>query len=115
METAKLISANPFDLIDAKLNQILSIVQSNNEKQIKPEPIKQENDFLVLPEASTFLKMPESTIHHYRKHHSLPSFKSGRRLLFSKTALLKWLDDFNKQNETPISSMISQKNRYAKK
>lgn len=113
-------SINPFEpivIISNKLDQVLSILSRINIPENHLQIVKEEEGFYDIGQASLFLHMPPSTIHFHKKNNSLPFIKSGKRLLFRRDALLKWLEDFNQDARAKISpteKMIENRKRYKK-
>lgn len=113
METTQ---TNPFTVINEKLDFLISINRKEQTKKHQEEKSDTET-LLDLTGAAQLLHMPTSTIHHHKKHNSLPFIKPGKRLLFRRDSLLAWLEKFNEgslKNE-PVDKMLSIRKQYTKK
>jgi len=71
------------ELILAKLAEIEQVLA------IKKQSEDKFNEIMDVTEAGMFLKLTRSTIYTKVSRGELPAFKSGKRLLFSKTELLE--------------------------
>lgn len=102
---------NPFTEIYSKLDKIALAV--NNLHLIQIPSLKEEEGFLDINSASSFLHMPTSTIHFHKKYNGLPYLKPGKKLLFKKEDLIKWLEAFNSRsaNHRVFKSKIKLRSR----
>ena len=56
---------------------------------INPPP--EVDTFLNIEEACKYLRMAKQTMYQFTSTNTIPHFKKGKRLLFSKLALTKWI------------------------
>ncbi|MEQ1554868.1 MAG: hypothetical protein ABL929_11845, partial [Ferruginibacter sp.] len=105
---------NKLDAIEITVNSFVS----SESKKTNSEGQNSENDFIDLAAACVFLKMPVSTLHFHKKHHALPFLKPGKRLVFKKSSLLKWMENFNVEGFpatlNTLSPILQNRKRYAK-
>ncbi len=80
---------NPFEKIDLRLSEIDSKLNYLKELQ---ESEKKVDKILDINEACVLLKVTKITIYRKVKDNSIPHMKRGKRLLFSRNALLQWLE-----------------------
>jgi excisionase family DNA binding protein len=80
---------NPFEKIDLRLSEIDSKLNYLKELQ---ESEKNVDKILDIKEACDLLKVTKITIYRKVKENSIPHMKRGKRLLFSRNSLLKWLE-----------------------
>jgi excisionase family DNA binding protein len=63
-------------------------------KQQEPEvEISIPDEILTLEEAASFLKVKKRTIYHLVELRAIPFLKVGRLLRFSRSALLRWMQE----------------------
>ncbi len=112
-------TANPFELIISRLDELQSSINSISEKAQK-ETTKQTADperLLDLPEAAQIVRKPVGTVRHYIHHRNLPATKVGKSYLIKLHELLSWVDNFNKKDppkETVSDRMLEIRKRYKK-
>ena len=71
-----------------------------------------QDQLLSLKEAAEFLKLAPQTIYGFTSNRSIPFIKKGKKLLFKKSLLEKWLLEGSKGTKEEIIShkIIKQKN-----
>ena len=80
--------ANPFDELNSELKQIREEL-SNLKNLVENE--KEVDKILYVSDVSLMLGVTPITIYRKVKDGSIPHMKRGRKLLFSRNALLDWL------------------------
>ena len=93
--------ANPFELLNSKLDLVLSHISKIEINQSIAENTIEE-DFIDLNGAAQILHMPPSSIHFHKKNNDLPFTKVGRRVLFLRKELLEWVSKNNKRNQDKL-------------
>lgn len=88
MENIVLISISKIELeslIEKSIRRVLSESITGN--------INESDVMLSIKEASQLLKVSVPTIYHYTSARLIPFFKRGKRLYFSKQALMEWVKE----------------------
>ena len=83
------------DLIEARLKKILK----DQRPEAAPAPVADE--VFNTKQAASFLSLAEPTLYTLTSKRAIPCMKKGKRLYFSKAALVEWL----KQGQRPTSQM----------
>jgi excisionase family DNA binding protein len=94
---------NPFEIIEARLNSIESLLLNlnNPEKQIESaEPDK----LLCIDEAAAFLCLSVATIYTKVSKGELPVMKRSKRLYFSRIELTEYLKQGRKKTNSEIDA-----------
>lgn len=84
-------TANPFEILDQRLTsieRILSLMQ-NTQQAPAPEPTDQ---MIGIEEVAALLRCPKPTVYQKAKH--IAHFRHGKRLLFQKSDVLKYLETY---------------------
>jgi excisionase family DNA binding protein len=88
---------NPFEVIEARLNNIetllLDLKHLPKQKGEQPEAVQ----FLTVHEASVFLNLAVPTIYSMVSRSELPVMKRSKRLYFSKEELTAWIKSGRKK------------------
>ncbi len=81
---------NPFEVIEARLNNIESLILDFNKKTTveKTEP---EDQLLTVEQTAKFLNLTIPTIYSKVSRKELPVMKQGKRLYFSKFELIEYV------------------------
>lgn len=89
------MAANPFNDIERKLDNLTSMVSelSRQLNLIKSQNVAKPLDIAA---AAEFLGVTKSVIYQFTHKRTIPHFKRGRRIYFSKEDLTKWLQDNRK-------------------
>jgi excisionase family DNA binding protein len=82
---------NPFDLIDARLNRIEELVLDLKHLSKKDDVDVTRDILFNTDEASAFLHVAKPTLYSKVCRGELPHMKKGKRLYFSKEALLEYI------------------------
>lgn len=77
-------TTNPFEHLDAKLDAILREIR--NKSSISSE------ELLSIDEAAKLLNLSKATIYGYTHNRLIPFKKISRRLYFSKSELIAWIE-----------------------
>ncbi len=83
-------------LISISKNELESLIEKSVRRVLRESPtdkINQGDVMLSIKEASQLLKVAVPTIYHYTSVRSIPFFKRGKRLYFSKDALMEWVKE----------------------
>jgi len=94
---------NPFDLIDARLSNIETLLLDikHNPKQ---HPTEQPDKPLSIKEAAELLSLSVPTIYSKVSKGELPVMKRGNRLYFSRKELLEYLKEGRKKSNAEIEA-----------
>lgn len=112
-------TANPFELILSKLDQLQTTVNNltdNNQKSTSPRMADPER-LLDLSEAAEIVRRPIGTVRYYIHHRNLPATKVGKGYLIKLCELLQWFDEFRKKQpaeKNPLAPMMENRKRYRK-
>jgi excisionase family DNA binding protein len=74
-------------------NAVRTVLMQNKELQ------NAQNEYLTMPEAAQFLKMSESRLYNFTALKRIPFTKKGKRLLFNRSVLIKWLETSSTANK----------------
>jgi excisionase family DNA binding protein len=97
MENIVLISISKTELeslIEKSVRRVLSESSTGS--------INQGDVMLSIKEASQLLNVAVPTIYHYTSQRQIPFFKRGKRLYFSKDALMEWVKEGKVKTVTEI-------------
>lgn len=64
-----------------------------NAAETQPPPPTQAAEVLNADEVAVFLRVDRKTVYDYAKRGQIPHRRLGKRLLFSRSALVAWLAD----------------------
>ena len=95
---------NPFDLIDARLSSIETLILGlqNQSKEVEQREVIEQ--FLSVQEAAQFLNLSVPTIYSKVSKGELPVMKRGKRLYFSSKELMAYLKDGRKKSFAEIEA-----------
>lgn len=83
---------NPFETINSRLSNIENLILDLKHNQKEKEST--QNELLTIQEASKLLKLSIPTLYSKSSKRELPGIcKRGKRLYFSKSALLNWIEE----------------------
>jgi excisionase family DNA binding protein len=72
------------------------------------------NSYLEIDELAKYIKLSKSTIYKGTMSHRIPHIKAGKKLLFEKDVIDKWLKKHSQPTlqdiEADISSLLKRKN-----
>jgi len=66
-----------------------------------------EKELLSFKEACNYLKMPTDSLHKLTANKKIPHYKPGKRILFDKSQLDRWLEDHYVRSEKEIIASAS--------
>lgn len=99
---------NPFELIEARLNNIEALLLDIKHNPLQPE--QHESDILLtIQEAAKFLNLSVATLYGYVHQSEIPVSKKRKRLYFSKQELLEWIKTGRKKT---VSEIETEANHY---
>lgn len=108
---------NPFEIIEARLsnieNLLLDLKQNDKKSQEAPDPDKP----LTIRQAAELLGLAVPTLYSKVSRGEMPCWKSGKRLLFSRSILMEYLQQDRKKvpSEITIGSRSYNVSEKAKK
>lgn len=85
--------SNPFDLIDARLSNIESLLLDIKHKPNDGPPRPDPEEFLSVREAASFLKFSVNTMYNIIHDKRIPFMKSAKKCYFLKADLVKYLKE----------------------
>ena len=101
---------NPFELLDARLSNIESLLLDlkHSANNLTPHPDK--NDLLTIQQAGEFLHLSVPTLYLKVSKSEIPVCKlpGSRRLWFSKQELTEWIKTGRKQTIAEINAEVEQ-------
>jgi excisionase family DNA binding protein len=76
-------------LVRETVSEIISETLKNtlNNSEVSPK------EFMNVKEASEFLNLAVNTLYEKTSNRTIPHFKSGAKLLFKRSELIKWLEE----------------------
>jgi len=101
---------NPFAVIEQRFNRIEKLVLKVLEHQaVAPLSSTQDKPFLTIDEVSELIHMPKQTIYSKSAKHEIPCMRRGRKLLFDREELLRWVKEARKETTAETEEKINQK------
>jgi excisionase family DNA binding protein len=95
---------NPFEVIEARLSDIESLILDLKQPKQEHPPTKQSEQFLNVRETAKFLKLADSTIYSKVSKGELPVMKRGKRLYFSTSELMQYIKEGRKKSNAQIEA-----------
>ena len=80
---------NPFEAIDRRLANIEALLSDLKQPEPKPDPLP---DRINLTEACNITGLSKAAVYKLTSSKKLPHLKFGRRLVFSRRALVSWVE-----------------------
>lgn len=109
VQTLKLVQMNnPFELIDARLNNIETLLLDLKHSPSKQKSTDLSDDLLTVPKAAEFLSLAIPTLYSKASKGELPFMKRGKRLYFSKLELSEYLKAGRKSTNEEILESAGQ-------
>lgn len=88
-------------LISFSRHELKCLIEASVEKAIKDNkstpPLKDEEEYLTIKQASSFTHIAVTTLYDYTHKRKIPFNKVGKKLLFSKKELTKWIQSHRKK------------------
>jgi excisionase family DNA binding protein len=95
---------NPFELIEARLSSIESLILDLKHQPKQVEPIDQQEQLLTIQQAAEFLRLSVPTLYTKVSKGELPVMKRSKRLYFSRVELLEYLKEGRKKSNAEIEA-----------
>lgn len=96
-------TANPFDAISKELFSIKNILL-----QVQQATQRERGDVLPeimsLKEAAVFLRVSASKLYQLTSKNQIPHYKQGARVIFNRSDLLAWLQQFMQEDVRTASA-----------
>ena len=89
---------NPFEQLDAKLDTILIELRHQNHVS--------SDELLSIDDAAKLLSLSKATLYGYTHRGTIPFKRRNRKLYFSKTDLIDWL---NKEKQFDATTLLKRK------
>ena len=101
---------NPFELLDARLSNIESLLLDLKHSANNPNPGTDKNDLLTIKQAGEFLHLSVPTLYLKVSKSEIPVSKlpGSRRLWFSKQELTDWVKTGRKQTVAEVNAEVEQ-------
>lgn len=96
---------NPFELLERRLARIEQLLAA---LATEAPPEQPEADLLNIKQAADLLNLARATVYNLVSKKELPHFKKGKRLYFSKAALLNWIKEGKKPTLAEIQDQVSE-------
>ena len=106
MNKTILISIPVEDLQTLIIDSVNTCLKYHKGEVLEP---KDSNDILSVPEASEFLNLAVPTIYALTSNRTLPHFKKGKKLYFSRATLTKWIESGKRSSVREIQNIAKQK------
>jgi excisionase family DNA binding protein len=86
---------NPFEIIEKRLSNIEDLLLDLKHPQtsLKNQDEQSSSEFLNVEETANFLSLRIQTIYKKVNKNEIPYIKQGKRLYFSKSDLIDWLQE----------------------
>lgn len=94
---------NPFEIIDARLSNIESLILELKLQPKQTPPFEDPDQLLSVQEAAQFLSLAVPTIYNMVHKGELPVMKRSKRLYFSRTELMAYLKQGRKKTTLEIA------------
>lgn len=112
--------SNEIHELTSKVNYLIERVDLLFNNQVSPMPKSNLSDDEIedtvdVEGAAKIIKRSKSTVYTKSCRGELPSWNANGRLLFSKKALLQWLNENKEKSETSVTQMKTIRNRYKRK
>lgn len=99
---------NPFEVIEARLSNIESLILDIKHKPSSTEEKSQSDQLLTVDQAAKFLNLTKPTIYSKVSKGELPYMKKGKRLYFSKDELLEYIKSGKKETNSTLKDKANQ-------
>lgn len=100
---------NNLILTPISVHELVDLIATEVEIRVKvPEKQEPLADKIGMEEATKILSLTKSSIYKLTMTNSIPFYKMGKRLFFSRTALLDWMESRTVLNLEPEKTMASQ-------
>ena len=96
---------NPFQKITNDLSEIKYLISNLNLVQTKEEP---EADIIEIKAAGKIVNLAPATIYNKVNKKEIPHFKKGKKLFFSKAALIAWIKEGKKSTVSEIAEEVNE-------
>ncbi len=83
--------SNPFEVIDARLSNIESLLLDIKHKPESPKNDSHESDLLTVPDLATKLKCSLPHIYFLTSKNLVPFMKKGKKVYFSRIEIDAWM------------------------
>jgi hypothetical protein len=103
---------NPFQAITNDLSEIKNLISNLYTQQPKPAP---EEDLTDVHGASKILKKSVGTIYNQVSKNEIPHFKRGKKLYFSKTSLIQYIQEGKKLTNKELKDEVNNNLHQQKK
>ncbi len=95
---------NPFEVIEARLSNIETLLVSLKEHPQQGATTEQPEKLLTIQQAADFLSLSVPTMYTKVSRGELPVMKRSKRLYFSRTELIEYLKDGRKSTNAEIET-----------
>ena len=98
---------NPFQLITNDLKEIKSLISKLQNQQTPPKQ-NPEEDLTDIHGAGKILKKAIGTVYNQVSKNEIPHFKRGKKLYFSKKALIKYIQEGKILTSKELESQVNE-------
>lgn len=93
---------NPFELIEARLNNIETLLLDLKHKEANDQP--EGEQLLTITQAGELLNLSVATLYGYVHRSEIPVCKRGKRLYFPKQSLIEWVKEGRKKTTAELNN-----------
>jgi excisionase family DNA binding protein len=90
---------NPFNEISERLSRIEQELVRQGSNKVSSERLNSESHFLTVTQAAEFLNLATQSIYGLIHRKKIPCMKRGKRVYFSKTSLIAWVESGRKPTQ----------------
>lgn len=103
---------NPFDVIEARLNNIETLLLDLKHNSKEPNECPKQDQLLTVPQAAEFLTLSVPTVYGLISKGAIPCMKRSKRVYFSRDELITYLKQGKKQT---VSELATETDQYLSK
>lgn len=85
------------DQLQAVIHQAIKTALSDTTRPAGNQFLPSPKDILSIEEAADFLNLAKPTVYSLTSRREIPFFKTGKKLYFKRSELLKWIEDGKKK------------------
>lgn len=106
-----------FSLTVGQFCELSKQIISEAQKSAQPVQSSEQDEILFINQAAKFLNLAKPTLYGLTSKNEIPYIKKGKKLIFRRSELLKWLDEgrrkTNKEIQLEPSHLLPKKVRRA--
>lgn len=101
------------NLIITTSEELTSLIQNSirtalieSPSQLSKSSAIDDNKPLTVEEAAKFLNLPKATLYQFTSARKIPFKKLGKRIVFSKNDILKWIEQNHRKSHREIENEV---------